>query len=252
MSPELVLKIKGEGVTPNTVDLGDLIDLLKGINSAFAFRPKGSDFEPKIALTKILEGSDELYFETDPATSLFAFTVLAAMSRGDFTKIPAESAGPLRKLWKKSATRGWKLEISTKYNAVVASAVISPENELFAARDVEGSTSQVAFVIRVGAEKDPTAAVRLANGEIITAHIATQELSRQLAEHLYNWVELRGEAHWAGDDWKLAKFDVTSIGPYFEKQSDPIKSLNDLAVASGGFWDTVDPTQYIRDLRSND
>lgn len=252
MSPELKLKINGKGVRPETVHLSDLIDLLKGLNSAFNFRPKGSPHEQLIALTQIREGSDELVFETDQVTHVFAHTVITALSSGDLTNIPLSSAAPLRDLWRKSSARAWTLEVTTKNNGLSASAVISPENELFASQALRGKTSLVTRVIRVGGESDPTARLRLPNGESLTAHIATQELSQALAAHLYRWVQVQGEAQWTGDSPVLDSFRVTDIGPYAERDSDPVQSLNDLAVASGGFWDKIDPAQYVRDLRSND
>ena len=250
MPSEIHMAIEGEGVKPETVSLTDLIFVLRRISTAVSATARDAGVEDiQVSLVSIDHGSDRLTFKTDPSTYKYAARVIEAVIRRDPTKIPPIARQSLGDLWKKADQRSWKFSLQRGAGSG-AIASIDPHFPLFDTPTVEGETSLLAYVIRVGGENPPTAQIRV-QGAKLTVPVASQEVAEQLGPNLYRHVEVYGKATWRVSDWELTDFRILGVGSYAEKTSDPRGALDELAAASQGTWDEVDPAKFVKELRED-
>ena len=253
MTKKIQLSIDGKNVRPETVGIADLLEVLTKFNAALSATAKHGGMNPddmQISLTHIEAGSNILTFTTDDKTDQYSQPIIDAINDSDVTTLPAAARRPIIDLWKKTCNRSWEGIGVARQNGRTASATIQPSKPLFEHADLHGSTAIVAYIIRVGGEGKPTANIRLSDGEKLTAGVSTRSVAEHLGELLFKHVEVKGDAVWSVPGWKLTGFVITGVGDYMEETSNPVEALDDLADASGGFWDTVDPTAYIEQHRT--
>jgi hypothetical protein len=248
------LRIEGAGVSPDTVQLPDLLGLLRDFQTALiatAIARGVPRDEIRISLTSIGDGSDRLGFKSSPATHRQAVRLVRAIETDNPRGVPMRARASVHDIWRKLAAKEWSLEIDASRRSTVRKATIFPSKEPFSSSRASGSTSQLAYILRAGGEK-PTVQIRLPNGTKLTARVPSKDVAEELGQHLYHWVELIGDAKWGIKNWKLDEFVVRAIGTYREKASDPSKALDDLRKIAGTAWGEIDPQEYIRELRSDD
>lgn len=251
MSNKIALTINGEGVSPETVPIADLIHILSQFSTALKATAESQGTLPRninISLVDIRDGSDELTLHTDAKTHKHAQRIVDSLSSGDASGLPAKARNSLQNLWSRLNSRKWDVEVSR--NGKSTAATIRHDKPLFGSTTTAGTTSVVAYIIRAGGD-DPTVAIKLQTGERLTAAVESRDLAQSLGKLLYKNVELIGEAMWATADFKMLTFRVTEIGKYVQEQSDPAATLETLSRLSGGLWDEIDPDEYLSDMRSN-
>ena len=252
MLSTIQLTIDGVNVRPDTVPLSDLLDVLNKFNAALCATARHAGMasgDIHISLVGVQSGSNTLVLSTDTQTHSHAQRIVEAVEGSDPTQLPSEAQNSLRDLWKKAAKRNWDIGIQ-RSNGSTRIATIRPDRALFQQALARGATAFVVRVIRVGGEGKLTANIRLPDGQKLTASVASREVAEQLGSLLFKHVEVRGDAVWATTDWCIREFTIREVGEYTEETSNPVAALDDLAEASQGFWDTVDPTAYIREQRS--
>jgi hypothetical protein len=119
-----------------------------------------------------------------------------------------------------------------------------------------GITTLYGRFFKVGGLKQQTAMLEMENGQKIKATLTDKEMAIELASMLHRVVGLEGEATWYSDTDQLKCFEAHSISPYLDRNIDgSLKALSDafkaLRNVSGDRWDSVDPEQYMHDLRSD-
>jgi hypothetical protein len=253
MTKEIQLTIDGEHVTPATVALTDLLDLLAKFNAALLATAKHAGMNPKdmqVSLTVIESGSNVLTLATDDRTNEHAQLIIDAIRDSDVTTLPAAARQPILDLWDKACSRKWEIRVA-RSDGARACGTIRPDSPLYEQADARGATSIVAHILRVGGEDRPTANFRLPDGQQLTSRVVSRELAERLGHLLFKHVELKGDAVWSLPGWNLTSFVITDVGDYTEETSDPVNALNELAEASNGAWDTIDPTEYVAKQRAD-
>ncbi|MGO8751351.1 MAG: hypothetical protein ACLQNE_35845 [Thermoguttaceae bacterium] len=249
MSKEIRVTISGENVSLETLDWGDTIELLKDLRIALcAMAAPGRTGEAMhVSLASIQEGSVTIAMRADDRARNVLGRITSAIERDDPSGIPIKARRGIRSISKRAKLRSLNVGLD---GDDVPRATITHDHAVFTTPKMHGATSLLARVIRVGGEGKATAKLRLSDNEEITAHVPNADLAQALGALLYQRVELRGEATWSARSFKILAFKVTSLGTYIESKSDPVRALAELREASHGFWDTVDPDEYIRELRS--
>lgn len=251
MPETFTVRIQGEGVAPETLRLHDLRGILAELELALiatADRAAENDEDLFIALTAISPGSGVLHFSVGPAIHAAARALASAIKDDDLGRIPAKARQHVQELWKKTAQRNWEICLDPKIG--IPGAVISRRVPLSFPAVVRGATSLLAKVLRVGGSPHPKARIELSSGEKITVAIADEAIAARLAQSLYQTAVLHGRAEWLDDDWMLASFKVTGIGDFVPPKASIMDALDDLREISGGRWDSIDPDEYLRELRS--
>jgi hypothetical protein len=108
-----------------------------------------------------------------------------------------------------------------------------------------------AKVLRVGGKK-PVARVKLlGSGQDATLELGGKQAARELGNHLYRDAILKGQGEWVIDPnrfsapTRLIKFKVSSHRLLKPVDIDTV--IDEMTEATGGIWDTVDPTKPIDD-----
>lgn len=251
MAHKVKLAISGENVRPETVDMADLIDILKAFRSAvYATARERGHREDKIqmSLVSIQGGSSVMELDTDDQTEAQFDRIITAIKTHDPTLLSYKAREHIDILAKKAHARSWTIGL---YGSANQAAIITPDALLFTPPVIRGNTSLVIHLIRVGGEEQSTATIRVPDGQKLTADIASPRLAQELGTMLYQDIEVCGEATWASRTYKLLEFKITGVGTYKESESDPIRAIEKLSVLSRGIWDNVDPRQYVADIRAD-
>jgi len=249
VADEIRIQIDGDGVRPDTVQLMDLISILNNFHAAVleTARAGGTPREDvRISLTKIESGSDTLVFSSDPRTHVAAQRIVKAIESQDETIIPPRARKNLTNIWTRTIKNKWSVKIDPRSSPA---ATITHAKRVFRVRKSKGSTSLLCHVILVGGKGRPTVKIQLPTGEVLTADVANRDLAEEIGKRLYKTIELRGRVTWSMRDWSIQEFFVQSIGDYCKETSDPGLALRNLSDLSRGSWDSVDPNQFIEDLR---
>lgn len=247
MSSSISLKIDGKDVRPETVSLSDLIALLQKFNHALKTTAESGGMSKEdfgISLVSIDEGSDILNLEANASTFYHAERLTSAIRTRDLSKIPTSAIQEIHEIWKYAQRRDWSIELNCG-NDVLGPAIIFPDVPVWETSLHEGATSVVGYVLRVG-NKRPTAFVRLTSGQTLAAKVS-QDLAKKLGALLYSHVQLNGIAVWSSPNQELIELRVTSIGPYFEAESDPVGALEAIYEISPSFWDNAEPDSLRTD-----
>jgi hypothetical protein len=175
--------------------------------------------------------------------------LIDAIVADDPAGLSASARQSAARLSEKARQRNWSFQLR---NGSGHAASISPVIPLFAYSSTLGATSVVARVIRVGGDGKRTATIQIAGGQKLTADVLSQELTRALGQRLYETLELHCEAAWSNKDRSILSLKIVGIGEYSERERDPQQALAELSEISGGIWDAIDPTSYVREIRSSE
>ncbi len=246
------LKIEGEGVTPRTLRLSDLIAFLEKVEKAIVsiIKSKVVDEDIKdediiISLIGIEESSVALKIDS-PDQEIFhkaydEFT--SSIVDRDFKRLPANAEKNIREIIKLARRRNWRVEFYRDRN--LPSAVITPQTELFTIEETwSGETTLYGQVERVGG-REPKVRVRLIDGETITID-TNIEIAKELGRKLYSEVALEGEAIW-NKLGQIVHFKINRIVPFEDKGV--LNAFKELQTIAGSFWEGVNPEEEIEALR---
>lgn len=252
---QIVLTIEGEGISPETIDVGDLAYVLGNFQRAVEAiaehdAPLGGPV--KVSLSAVTDGSGRYTLSTSPSTRAHAATAIAAIETRDSSRLPYKARKCLQAIHGRGKKYEWgfKLEERTAAGVISATAFSSDEDQLFDRPRLYGATSIIANIIKAGGESTSrTAILRLPDGTTLQAGVSSQALTEQLGGMLYRTVELHGTAVWSSEDQKITRFTIKEVGGYRLEQSDPHAALGELSEAADGFFDELDVDDYVRRLR---
>jgi hypothetical protein len=250
---EFSFKIDGQDVRPDTVPLRDLFDILVNLEAAIAVsaRHLGAKAGPELTLrlTHIAEGSDVCTLAAPEEMFSGAEAVLDAIARDEFSALPVGAHGHLHKIWKKTKVTGWTLNLA--HSGMTQPATILPSREILRPGAVSGRTTMYGKLDRVGGENWPSAVLIHPVMGKITVRLANSDLAKELGDKLFKMIGLEGEARWDSDEWELEEFRADAIVAVYPRVG-ITEAFEALAQAAGDTWDTVDPEEYVRELRSDD
>ncbi len=244
------LKIDGDNVSPQTVDLGDLLDTLHNVRIAIIAaavdegQPRGSVF---LSLQRIEKKCNLLTIGENEEARVGRIRVARAIRKRDMSLVPPESQEAIRKLWRKAAKQSWTIAFQDSE----PEAIIDPAKGVPTEKYLRGKTSLFVYVLRAGGE-DPTVQVKLATGQKVTFEVANSEIAVQLGERLYQYVVLKGDAKWLRGTQRIVQFKVTSIGHYNSRKASIKDTMAELSQIMGHHWKGVDADAYLREERSDD
>jgi hypothetical protein len=254
---EVVFTIDGRDVHPDSVSVGDLAYVLDNFERAVKAVATANGDDPEsilITLDDIREGSGTYALKANNPARAHATTIALAIDQRDSSLLPPNARRYISNVHGRGRTKNWSFGISGKSrNGSDFRAIIRPNTQLFDAARTFGATSVVATVIKAGGEAGRRVAeLRLADGDYLTAKVASHDLAVELGHCLFKEVELIGRAIWNTDNWRLYKFTITEIGPYRKESSNPALAIEQLREVTGGFWDSINVTQYMNGLRGDD
>jgi hypothetical protein len=113
---------------------------------------------------------------------------------------------------------------------------------------VSGDTSFVGVVKRAGGATERRAALRVPfQGHLLYCRVASDEVVRQLGQHLYEEVVVSGTARWLKTSWRIVAFTVTGMSQ--PKPGSFREAVQALREAGAKDWDDVDdPEKFLEEV----
>lgn len=250
--PTLTFSIEGSGVTPESVRVRDLYEVLSLVESALAETSKtmvgvSKTADLSLSLVKVEGGSNLLSVAMSRTMFQAADVVVSAVAEEDFSAVPMVAQAQLRKLWQKANRQSWDFRFS-KSDGRQKEAQISSKREILKPAKVSGVTTLYGKCVDVGGDTKITVRLRLESGDYFTAQVNNLEMGRELGGRLQEWVGLEGEAKWDSETWSMQSFRATRITEYHD--TNPVEAFSKLAATSGNAWDDVDAEEFVRELRA--
>lgn len=251
--PEFQLRISGERVAPDAIDVEDLVHVLVGLRKALVLTAQLAEGSGALALSLvgIGKGSVRCRMVLSEAVRPAAVLLTAAVAQAEYAKIPFEARVVLSDLSKQVVRRRWSLDIEPE-----------PGSDLFPIRIGEGAefpdptqgawlgtTRLYGELLRVGGV-DPTILMRLQEGTRPVSVAVSIEIAHELSSRLYQEIGIECEAKWSGTDLKPVWFRALRVLPY--QHTDLLDALKELARASAGRYDNVDALEFVKQLRAED
>ena len=258
---EFQLQIVGQDVTPQSVvvdDLTEVVRALSGALDAIASDSKANEDDVLLALVGVegAPGRDKLTLFASRESLESARRLVRSLNAAKQESLPHKARSCLRKIWHVIYRNGWDACEFSSNGSDIGNARITRDNELFPEIGTfRGDTVIYGEVIRAGGEGRRTAKIRLLDGSWLTASLKTKELAQQLGERLYQTVGLKGEAIWQLEKKELQQFRADVLTEYTDRDdgaSSPrsiTQAFNDLSEAAGNRWDHVDPEEFVREQR---
>ena len=252
------LKIEGPDVTPESVDIVDLVKVLTALRSAvelIAKSDQGRGGDVALSLTGIGEGSDLLTLSGSPIALRSTSRLTVAIANNRFDSLPPAVHQHLRTIWKTTFDNGWTRCQFLANGSQITSTEISEDRELFPDKALfRGRTTVYGECVRVGGDVRKSATLKLLSGGTKTIRLKSKELAKELGSRLYQTVGLNGEAFWSVENRQLEDFRADELTPFRDRDDDAKErtirqSFEALAAAAGNRWDNVDPDKFVAALR---
>lgn len=252
------LKIEGPDVTPESVDIVDLVKVLLALRNAVEVISKSDQGEcgdVVLCLIGIAEGSDLLTLSGSPIALRSTSRLTVAIANNRFETLPYASHQHLRAIWKATFDNGWTACRFLANGSQITPTEITEDRELFPDKKLfRGRTTVFGECVRVGGDGRKSATLKLLNGEKKTIRLKSKELAIELGHRLFQTVGLNGEAFWSIDGHQLEDFRADELTPFQDRDADVKErtirqSIEALANAAGNRWDNVDPDEFVAALR---
>lgn len=90
----------------------------------------------------------------------------------------------------------------------------------------------------------------LDDNETLTCEIS-ESLAIEVANYLYQWVSVFGQAKWNSSDYSIESFKILGINTEF--QAIPLnEAFKRLSQEIGHYYDEIDPIEYVQAMRNDD
>lgn len=249
------IRLKGSGVSPKTVPLVDLFELVMAVQRAVQpLVPREIDdnkIDRNFYLSDVVNKSAGYGLEASSPEMRNAYASLQySMKEDDYAGLPEQTIRQLHKINHFVQAKGYPvLEFRTDYSDASATVEITKDNllKLPIATTVISTTTIYGRLIKIGGTP-PVAQLKLPNDQVVNCDL-NEELAKKIASSIYQDIGLEGEAHWKHPGWHLERFSAkkpTLYDPNYTVQ----KMFTDLKNAIKGDYDDLDDVEgFLKDLR---
>lgn len=255
----MMTAIEGEGVSPETMKLRDLVEVLKLFEAAVAAETGeyGPDERNRPALplnlVGIESGSAMVVLESPTHLAGVVERIAGAVSSGEYASLELGCHEKLRRLYQFVRGRDWAFRFRADQDVTVDPAEISAEQPVpeTAGRVIRGATTILATLTKIGGEECRAYLKPIPRGRLITARI-NRKMAKELGDRLFEDVALEGIASWTLDGDEIVDFEVTGITGHQPSSMTLEEMFAKGRELTGGAWDAVDAAGYVRGLRAEE
>lgn len=245
------LRLLGPDVSPETVDVDELLSLISKYKAAVLETAKTmnqvlSSDESRMALVRVAKGSDRLRLAVDRTLTRPVREVSIAVRSNDWSRCGPDACKSISDVSRLLRPRNWELELPPGGRG--AKPVLRGDTAITAPQTYMASGETVLYgtVDDAGREKNPRLRLILADGSPVDVTGPRNEV-KQLGTRLFEEVALRGVATWNLDTGRVTHFRLTGIEEF--KETSLLEAFDNLASVAGSNWDHVDAQKFVRDLR---
>ncbi len=258
------IRLIGDNITPNKFssrDIGELISAIEQMLAPIIARDNPAlgieDSEVVVGLALIQHGSYILQFQTPyEEEALKAYDkVTVSIATQKYAALPAKSIEALKIVRKIARKHNTEAQFWKKNGAYEQLATLSTNTRIDAEiPTIQGKTTLYGTVISVGGEDPPRVKLRLINSMAMICRVTRRDglkVARELGQHLYSVVGVRGTAIWDVRDMTLLDFHVEELTPYRQTSiENAIESL--YKIAGKDYEDVDDIDMVIAEIRGSD
>lgn len=257
MDHEVRIKLEnaaGDKLTPQRVELGDLLALLHGLRNAILLNAGIEDLErPPVGVSLVALETGSVVPVLRPATSLERSTdeVLEAIEKRAPGLLNRPAALAAHKAFEVARERRWVVHLGGRGRSVTVSELEpfpAPEPEPEPAF-VRGTTTLYGKCVMVGGPRTPRVKMTLLQGGSVELR-ASHDIARQLGQRIFEVVGIRGEATWNAETWRIVEFTPFEVLDY--EQAPVEKAFAELREVIGDAFDTDAAIDRMRSLRSDE
>lgn len=169
----------------------------------------------------------------------------------DSTEWGAGFLSPIERLSRVAKSLGCSIEFKRPGRGGEVLARITPESytQLSEGAFVTSESSVYAYLERVGGATEKRCGLRLPNQpRMVYCRVQSADLVRQLGQHIYQDVLVRGDVTWFRRTWLVRTIMVKDFQP--AKEGSIIETLDRIYDAGGKSWEDVeDPEALIGEMR---
>jgi len=230
---------------------GAIVETAKGQQIPIAFELE----EALVSLVHVEHGnSEDLTLSVARPISSAVSTMTRAVVERKFNLLPVSAQEFLHRMSLHAIKHRWSYEFHESDGLLISPAVISyefPVPKPIQVNLTSGTTTVWGHLIKAGGDIEPKAVIRLRDGRLLGVHVTRGMVDEiQTQKLIYKDIGFRGIADWRLDDWSIESFKATGIADYRPHETSLVQTFHDLAEASRGRWESIDPTNYVDDLRS--
>lgn len=249
-------RLVGGQISPLTLDIGELADLLRAVRDSLAALALGDgelEMPFVLGLQEIRMGSVVVALASPtpkqvmPAVSRFN----GAIRTADLTGVPdvmIEGAKRIQSIAKRYSV---KAEFFSATATKRPSAVITATTEFRVPAVVYGETTLFGKVERTGGATAPRVLLRIAERHALLPCDADESIVRQLGARMYEPVAVFGDATWNAKDHEIRSFRIRRVEP-FRHGNTLSQAFDELREAVGPSWDQLpDVEAFAASLRED-
>lgn len=247
------LRLLGPDVSPETVDVDELLGLISKYKAAVLETAKTmnqalTSDESRMALVRVAKGSDRLRLAVDRTLARPVREVSMAVRSNDWSRCGPDACKSISDVSRQLRPRHWELELPSGGRG--AKPVLRGDTAITAPPTYVASGETVLYgtVDDAGREKHPRLRLILADGTPVDVTGPRDEIKR-LGARLFDEVALRGVATWNLDTGRVTHFSLTGIEEF--RETSLLEAFENLASVAGSNWDQVDAKKFVRDLRGH-
>lgn len=245
----LELNFSGNDINPNAVKPSEIASQIVNFEEALLYvikenNPEIDTNQILFSFTNIGNNSLDIFFKPILAVSIVLASygqISESINNDDYTSLPVESVQSLNKILK--FTRKYDCIASFKLNDEVKSS-ISKETIINKTTSAvyKGNTILYGKLTDIGGER-PNLHLKINEEDKIIIDIS-EEVARDLAPKLYQYIGLQGLAVWDANTFKVKEFKFSSIVPY--KGGNTLNAINEIKNnISTGVWDKYNSDDEI-------
>lgn len=261
------LKLSGENVSPETMSITELLDLIQNFDSIIletAEKEVDNDELEKMSfsLVGISKGSAIYSFHTTNAQVTKSFKMVAlTIQDKKLDRLPNKTIPKIEKIIQFKNKKKLNLTISIKNDDTNSNGEIIKEelsgNFEIGLEDIKKATQNDIYIFeedslygeirRIGGDK-PKIWLRTNHKNIhCTVDNDDEEIIKLLANNLYKEVGVVGIAKWNITKGELQEFKITEVLDY--ESIDMQQSIKEIKEVVGNGWDNLDVNEFMSSLR---
>lgn len=254
MNDQFIIRMAGEGMKPGLVRSREIAEVLEAIEDLVVAESIMKDASVRkddfvVGLCEIRDQSLGLTFKTTMASLVLSVVTMTgeAINEGRIDTLTEEGIRSLETLSSFSRRHNCNAEFRFSLDGEPI-AKITPETIIPKTILVEGTTSLLAEVIRVGG-KHPRVMLGLASGKTLYCDVP-ERIAQDLGHKLYNTVTLEGRARWNSKTLEVVEFQVYDVHEFSADR--PSKILEQVSHFVGSAFSGIkNVPAYVSELRGN-
>ena len=249
MEDIIELRFFGGGVSPETVRVKELVELITSIEDSLlaTVLKDNPEIDPKdiyISLVEIKDKSEGLRFLPNLKEVVVpAFlAITSAISTSNFSQLTSKTLDKLLPIQKFIKDRNCEAEfkLNDQTLATIGSDYLDWNKAAIAQRRFTyGETVVYAKVLRTGGKR-PTVALQIRGIQSLFFLEVSQIMARNLGMKLYETVKLSVDARWEIGSYQLIDFRIKEILDF--ESTDASEGFEELRNELSKYWDTIDNT----------